>query len=202
MSCRPGSLVAPGARPKAEWHRFGGMTTPTRRLIQLALAAGGLLAFAWVWTSPSPAPAPATTTEPKSADLHETVQDPLLAPEIDQTYATPRPPNIPEDPESAAPESVPPADYRSFAVGLHEMRGLPAEAPPGSRWEIWAAWDSPVAESPMVQRLVREVILEAVHPPVTPEGPHTATLLLERKQVKRFLWGYQWGSLTAVRLTD
>jgi hypothetical protein len=40
---------------------------------------------------------------------------------------------------------------RAYAVAVPELKGLPPEAIPGTRLELWVAWDPPVTKQPRVQ---------------------------------------------------
>lgn len=150
------------------------MNRRTRVLLAWAAAALlGLSAVLLLWPAASTPPAPAPSA----------------------------PPSLLPSPAPAAPPAAAlgPA-RRSYAVGLHELRGLPPSAPPGLRLELWVAWEPPVVDRPRVSLLLRDVILEQIIPPATPEGPSAAVLSVRRRDLVDLLYADRWGNL-AVAVT-
>lgn len=86
---------------------------------------------------------------------------------------------------------------RAYAVALPELKGLPPEAIPGTRLELWVAWDPPVTKQPRVQKLIEDVILAEMIPPVVPEAPATAVLSVPTKTLPDLLYGDRYGALSA-----
>jgi hypothetical protein len=87
------------------------------------------------------------------------------------------------------------APRRSYAVGLHELRGLPPDAQPGLRLELWVAWEPPLVERPRVDLLLEDVILEEIVPPTTPDGPAAAVLSVRPRDFVDLLYADRWGNL-------
>jgi hypothetical protein len=96
----------------------------------------------------------------------------------------------------AAPEGGSKIDQRQYAIDLAELRGLPADAAPGTVLDIFVAWDPPVTPRPTVQRLIRDVILERIVPPVTPDGPDAALLSVDKRQLTSLMFGDRYGRLS------
>ena len=86
---------------------------------------------------------------------------------------------------------------RDYAVGLHEIRGLPPDSAPGTPLELWVAWDDAYTKSPQVQKLVRSVTLVRFIEPVTPEGPVVAVLSIPESAVRAVMYGDLYGSFAA-----
>jgi hypothetical protein len=113
------------------------------------------------------------------------------------TAASPR-----ADPTAAASDTPPGAPARadvvSYAVALEDLPGLSPDAPPGTRMQLWVAWEPPIVRRPRLDLLLRGVILEKVVPPLSPRGRGTALLLLRPADVPDLLYADRWGSLSAV----
>jgi hypothetical protein len=89
---------------------------------------------------------------------------------------------------------------REYALGLHELSGLPADVPTGTHIELWVAWDPPITDEPKVQRLIRDVVVSKVIPPVTPEGPHAVIVSVPLDRMSDLIYGDRYGSLSALIL--
>lgn len=89
---------------------------------------------------------------------------------------------------------------RAYALAVPELKGLPANASPGTRLELWVAWDPPITKEPRVQRLIKEAILDEIIPPVVPEAPATAIVSVPTKSVPDLLYGDRYGALSATIL--
>jgi hypothetical protein len=57
-----------------------------------------------------------------------------------------------------------------------------------------------VTKEPRVQRLLIDVVLDEVIPPVVPEAPATAILSIPTKAVPDLLYGDRYGALSAIML--
>ncbi len=90
------------------------------------------------------------------------------------------------------------ADTRVYAVALPELAGLPADAAPGTRLELWVTWEPPVTKQPRVQRLATGVTLDRMVPPVTPDGSPAALLRIPRREIPSVLYGDRYGAVSAV----
>jgi hypothetical protein len=86
----------------------------------------------------------------------------------------------------------------AYAVAVTEIAGLPPDAEAGTTLDLWVSWEPPLVEprDVGVQSLMRRVILEKIVPPVTPEGPYVATLLVDRRQVADLLNADRYGALS------
>lgn len=109
-------------------------------------------------------------------------------------------------PGSASPSIAPlptttmPRATRTYAVAAHELAGLPPDATPGTRLELWVAWDPPISETANIQRLAHGITLEKMIQPVTPDGPVTALLRVPVKAIGDLLYGDRYGSLSVTVL--
>lgn len=109
--------------------------------------------------------------------------------------ARPPPPAPSPPPSPSAPDEA-----RGYWVSVAEVDGLPESAPPGTRMELWVAWEPPVTARPRVERLVQEVTLERIAPPVTPQGPAAALLSVPAARVADVLYADRWGALSVAIL--
>ncbi len=66
--------------------------------------------------------------------------------------------------------------------------------------DLWVAWDPPITKSPRIQRLVSDVMLEKIVPPVTPDGPAAAILAIEVSEIGDLLYADRYGSLSVTLL--
>ena len=87
---------------------------------------------------------------------------------------------------------------RSYAVSLHELQGLSPDAAPGTKLELWVAWDPPITKGPRLQKLLTDVVLEKVVPGAVPEAPVTAILSIRHSDTADLMWADRYGSLSAV----
>ncbi len=101
-------------------------------------------------------------------------------------------------PNGSSPSTA--GEARGYWVSVAEVDGLPESAPPGTRMELWVAWEPPVTARPRVDRLVREVTLERIAPPVTPQGPAAALLSLPAARIGDVLYADRWGALSVAIL--
>ena len=91
---------------------------------------------------------------------------------------------------------------RGYALAMSELKGLPGDAAPGARLELWVAWDPPVTKEPRVQRLLGDVILEEIIPPLVPEAPATAVVSVPARSVPDLLYGDRYGALSVTTIPD
>ena len=89
-----------------------------------------------------------------------------------------------------APSSV------EYAIALAELDGMSPDIVPGTPIDVWVTWDPPITRAPKVQRLLREVEVARVVPPVTPEGPEVVILRVGADRVPRLIYGDRYGALT------
>ena len=106
----------------------------------------------------------------------------------------------PATPSPSPHDSITPATAgprRDYAVGLHEIRGLPPDTARGTSLELWVAWDDAYTKRPQVQRLVRSVNLVRFIEPVTREGPVMAVLSVPESAIRAVMYGDLYGSFAA-----
>ena len=94
------------------------------------------------------------------------------------------------------PSTKPVVGRKTYAIPVPELAGLSSSAVPGTRLELWVAWDPPLTKSPKIQRLLRDVMLEKIVPPIVPEAPATAILSVPDRAVPDLLYGDKYGSLS------
>jgi hypothetical protein len=96
-----------------------------------------------------------------------------------------------------APPPTRPADLRSYALELPELRGLAPGAPAGARLELWVTWSTPMRKRPRLERVTGHAVLERVVPPLIPGAPDTALLLVPESEIPDLLLADRYGSLSA-----
>lgn len=134
--------------------------------------------------APAP-PAPMTGEEQAAA------AGPALDP------ATPLPaasPSVPVDAAAAAAD----AGRRSYAIGLQDLPGLPPDAVPGTRLELWVTWEPPVTREPRLQKLIADVVLERTIPGSVPEAPVTVLLSIPADRSGDLIYADGYGRLSVV----
>jgi hypothetical protein len=85
---------------------------------------------------------------------------------------------------------------RSYAISLPELDGLPRDAAPGTRLELWVTWEPPITKAPRIQRLLRDVRLERILAAPVPEAPPTAILSVRVRGLPELLYGDKFGALS------
>lgn len=156
------------------------------RTRNLALGIGGFIVVAAILWNLAPEPQPA----PSHFDPEAEIASPAGAASESAT---------PYDAYSStsSSETMEAAGWKSYAIGLHELKGLAPDAAPGTRLEVWVSWESPVVDEPRVQRLLKRVVLEKIIAPLT-EGPLVALLLVRPDEVGDLLYGHRYGQLSAL----
>ncbi len=203
----------PTAAPGSAAHAFGGglsgITVRKRNLLVVGGAAA--LCFFVLWNMLSPNEIVVTPAEPASASEEgatagsapATDSPPAAGPAATApgysaatatgygtttSYAT----SAPLQPSTPAGVGA----RRSYAIGLHDLDGLPPDAAPGTRVELWVAWDPPVTEQTEVHKLIDDVVIEKLIPPVVPEGPVSVVLSIRAKDFSDLVWGDRYGALS------
>jgi hypothetical protein len=87
---------------------------------------------------------------------------------------------------------------RSYAIGLQDLPGLPPDAAPGARLELWVTWDPPVTREPRLQKLIGDVVLERTVPGAVPEAPVTVLLSVPAGRVGDLIYADAYGRLSVV----
>ncbi len=168
-----------GSRERGLGHHVGdlaGSSWLSPRHIRLAKFVAPVLVFVLlaIWIS-----------APGGSDKEPAGAEPGYAP-VSQPV-----PTSPPVTEPALPEG-----WRSYAVALEELEGLPPDAAPGTELDLWVMWEPPITGTPKVQLLVEDVVLEKIVPAITPNGPDAAVLLLPHKKTRDLLYGDQYGALS------
>lgn len=169
------------------------MTSRTRNLAFAAGTVFFLVFLWWAFLEPGDAGGTSTTSSPAS---------PLVngAEGGDAIDAT-----TPQPDEGAAPvESGTPAladgdlttspARRTYAIALHELEGLSPDVAPGTRIELWVAWDPSISEGPDIRPLLKDVIIEKLIPPVVPEGAVDVLLSVPMKGISDLFYGDRFGA--------
>jgi hypothetical protein len=102
-------------------------------------------------------------------------------------------PVVPADP---AVQVTPAAERQTYAMPQPDVAGLPPDALPGTRLEVWVAWDPPVTRAPKLQLLLKDVVLEKVIPGSIPEAPGVVLLSLRAKDIGDMLWADRYGAIS------
>jgi hypothetical protein len=118
----------------------------------------------------------------------ETFEPPITTPE-------PTP-----EPNSPMPSAA--TGFRSYALEITALDGLPPNASPGTALEIWVTWEPPVTRSIRVQKLIPRVYVQKIIPNIVPEGPATAMLRIPKDDVADVLYGDRFGRLSAIVLPN
>lgn len=87
----------------------------------------------------------------------------------------------------------------THAVEVSWLNGFPPDAAPGDVFDIWVAWNRAVAKGPNIQLLLQDVTLEKIAPPVTPDGPYVAYLIVTRAEARDLLYGTKYGALSVTQ---
>lgn len=95
--------------------------------------------------------------------------------------------------QAAAAVADPDPARRTYAVALPSLRGLPADAPPGTRLELWVAWEREFHRRGGIQRLLDDVRLVRIVPPALPGSPAAALLSVPANAVGDLLYGDLFG---------
>lgn len=83
---------------------------------------------------------------------------------------------------------------RTYAVAVPSLRGLPEGAAPGTRLDLWVAWEDRVKTKTRLQHLLDDVRLERIVPPATPDSAPAALLSVPEDSVPDLLYGDLFGS--------
>ena len=107
------------------------------------------------------------------------------------------------DPAAVAVSSSPPGSpgsltRRTYALGLHELGGLPPNVAPGSTLELWVTWEPPLTRAARVHLLLEDVVVEKVIRPVVPEGPTSVLISVPARGIPDLIYGDRFGELSAV----
>ena len=154
------------------------MSRRMANLLMVAAATGVVAMVAAKMVFPSTPPAIASPL-PDQAE----VLDQVVTPSPQQTV-------------NASELVTPRGPRRDYAVGLHDLRGLPLDTPPGTSLELWVAWDDAYSERPQIQKLVRSVTLVRFIDPATPEGPTVAVLSVPERSMRAVMYGDVYGSFS------
>jgi hypothetical protein len=99
---------------------------------------------------------------------------------------------------SPSPGSPGSLTRRTYALGLHELGGLPPNVAPGSALELWVTWEPPLTKAARVHLLLDDVVVERVIPPALPEGPTSVLISVPARGIPDLIYGDRFGELSAV----
>ncbi len=122
----------------------------------------------------------------------------LLSPGGAAPEVTPSGPPSPKRTASASTKAVAgraSVATRLYAVAVDEPPALPPDATPGTRVELWVAWDRPDPERPRLEKLLPVVTLDEIIPAFTPGGPDAAMLRVETSQIPKLVRAERHGTL-------
>ena len=168
----------------------------TQRTKNLAIAGGavamlGVIGVNVLVTPAAPSP-PAPLAGARVSPGPEILPSPLASEVTGAAGTAAVSPGIP------AAGTPPAAARRSYAVGLHELQGLPPDAAPGTSFELWVTWEPPVTEEPRLARLIGDVLLERVIPGTVPEAPVTVLLSVPADRTSDLIYANTFGRLNVV----
>lgn len=161
------------------------------RTKNLVLAGGSVVVVGFVAlnTLMAPPPPPATAGLPAEATAAPASSDPALVPSPSDPAPVPSP--------GMAAAAAPVDDVRrSYAVGLQDLDGLPPDAAPGARLELWVTWEPPVTDEPRLQKLIGDVVLERTIPGAVPEAPVSVLLSVPADRVADLMYADTFGKLS------
>jgi hypothetical protein len=157
-------------------------------VILLAVAGGG-----FVITSSLLTPGPGRVTGGRWAE-HSVRPEAPFTPSPADFGSRGRPEPVPG--EATGSERLGRASMRTYSVPLPELSGLPSDLQPGTAIELWVAWEKPFTRGPRVQRLMKNVVLERVAPPATPDGVPVAVLSVPRARLPDLIFADEWASIS------
>jgi hypothetical protein len=109
---------------------------------------------------------------------------------IEPPAATPMPVRGPASGEATIGDG-----YRSYALEVTELDGLPPDAPPGTLLEVWVTWEPPLTRKIKIQKLIPRARLEKIIPNIVPEAPATALVSVPRSTIVDLMYGDRFGRL-------
>lgn len=172
-----------GSAARALGSGLAGMRTGTRRLLVMGVVVALFLYLGWdlfSGISRPPTTAPSMATEAQRAG--ETA--PIAPAALPTTSPT--------------PGEAPTSSLTGYAISLSELSGLTESTAPGTIVDLWVTWDPPLTPRPKLQRIVSGAVVDEIAPPVTPDGPYAAMLLVRQRDIEDLLWADRYGSLSAV----
>lgn len=110
--------------------------------------------------------------------------------------ASPSPAATPGGAAALTPEPPADTDRRSYAVGLQDLAGFPADAAPGAQLELWVTWEPPLTREPRLQKLIGDVVLERTIPGAVPEAPVSILLSVPADRVGDLIYADGFGKLS------
>lgn len=158
------------------------MSPTARRAGLLAFALIACAVVAWNLVPQSPAPSAPSYPQPN-----------LYSPQ--PAEASPSVAAI-----AASPPIEPVGATREYAIALPELQGLPPDAAPGTRLELWVTWNPPVTRRPKLQRLLADATLVRFAPAVTHDGPGSVILQVPVRRMSDLLYADEYGALSATVL--
>lgn len=114
-----------------------------------------------------------------------------------QTENVPAGPPPPPADASIPPTPTSAAGLVSYAIPTIDLQGLRPDIAPGTHLDLWVTWQPPVTKTAELHPLLKDVVLEEIVPPLSPDGPHAAILLVDPDQITDLMWGDRFGALSA-----
>ena len=162
------------------------------RTKNLALTGGAVIVVGFVGMNTLMAPAsPAPVTESAEAPAPSAMAS---GPHPTAPLPVPSPTGVVDGAAAATPDP----GRRSYAIGLQDLPGLPPDAAPGARLELWVTWEPPVTKAPRLQKLIGDVVLERTIPGSVPEAPVTVLLSIPADRTGDLIYADGYGRLSVV----
>lgn len=111
----------------------------------------------------------------------------------------PLPPEEPQDAtgaKSARPSATPQSSLVSYAIARRDIEGLSPSTPPGSRVSIWVWWPPKRNVRARVELVTDAAVVDSIVPPLIPNAPDTALLLVPRAELAELARADRRGSLS------
>lgn len=105
-------------------------------------------------------------------------------------------------PSGSGRSSGPDGHLLSYALSLGQLSGLSPDSAPGTRLQLWVAWEPPLTRRPRIDLLIEEAVLERIVEGLTPRTPATALVLVEPSAIRDLLYADRYGQLNAVTLSS
>ena len=169
------------------------MNPRTKNLV-MAGAAVVVVGFVAVNTLFAPPPQVAGTGAVDAGSPQVEASAPGAAIEATGGAASPSAPGVAG--ESTPPGAVVDPGRRSYALGATDLSGLPPDAAPGARLELWVTWEPPVTEEARLQKLIGDVVLERTIPGAVPEAPVNVLVSVPTGRVSDLIYADTFGKLS------
>lgn len=173
------------------------MTSQARRLTWLAAAA--IIGAITLWTFTQGEPNRTMSVEALEIENHvdHSPADSAAQGQV-PVAAEPVPPSSPQATDRISDDADP--KMRKYALGLHELKGLPANVTPGTEFELWAAIEPPDGEAHYTGKIAPRVVVTDVIAPITPDGPVSVIIAVPLKHMSKLVFAHRWGTFSVALL--